>query len=91
MRWLVFFADKHGDCIPPPERRDDHPAGPLDFSLNRYYDQLVAGYTKDRRGLTLPEFNSGRILFLLDAQNTADWCIIYPENGKVVRVGLSPD
>jgi hypothetical protein len=26
---------------------DDHPADPLDFSLTRYYDQLVAGYTKN--------------------------------------------
>jgi hypothetical protein len=36
------------------------------------------------------EHNS-RILFIPDARNFADWCIVYPENGKVVRVDFSPD
>ncbi len=40
---------------------DDHPADPLDFSLTRYYDQLVAGYTKNTPNAAMvsfvPDFN----------------------------------
>jgi hypothetical protein len=39
---------------------------------------------------TAAEHNS-RILFIPDARNFADWCIIYPSGGKVVRVDFSPD
>jgi hypothetical protein len=32
-----------------------------------------------------------RILFIPNAKDFADWCIVYPENGKVARVDISPD
>ena len=35
---------------------DDHPADPLDFSLTRYYDQLVAGYTKNTPDAAMVSF-----------------------------------
>jgi hypothetical protein len=31
------------------------------------------------------------ILFIPDARNSNDWCIVYPENEKIVRVDFSPD
>src|SRR6185295_8060767 len=30
--------------------------------------------------------HDSRVLFIPDARNIADWCIVYPENGKVRRV-----
>jgi hypothetical protein len=35
---------------------DDHPADPLEFSLTRYYDQLVAGYTKNTPNAAMVSF-----------------------------------
>jgi hypothetical protein len=35
--------------------------------------------------------HNSRILFIPDAKNFADWCIVYPESGKIVRVDISPD
>jgi len=35
--------------------------------------------------------HGSRILFIPDARNIADWCIVYPESGKVRRVDFSPD
>lgn len=32
-----------------------------------------------------------RILFIPDARNIADWCIVYPKNGTIARVDFSPD
>jgi hypothetical protein len=35
---------------------DDHPQDPLDYSLTHYYDQLVAGYTKNTPGAAMISF-----------------------------------
>jgi hypothetical protein len=35
---------------------DNHPQDPFDFSLTRYYDQLVAGYTKNTPGAAMISF-----------------------------------
>jgi hypothetical protein len=32
-----------------------------------------------------------RILFIPDAKNMADWCLLYPRQGRIVRVEISPD
>jgi hypothetical protein len=32
-----------------------------------------------------------RIVFIPDADDIADWCVVYPEKGKVVRVAVAPD
>jgi hypothetical protein len=32
-----------------------------------------------------------RIVFLPDADDIADWCVVYPERGKVLRVVVAPD
>lgn len=32
-----------------------------------------------------------RILFIPDAKNVADWCVLYPRQGRIVRVEISPD
>jgi hypothetical protein len=32
-----------------------------------------------------------RLLFIPDAKNVADWCLLYPEKGRIVRVETSPD
>lgn len=56
-------------------------------------DELHAGLmTATAMGVaeTAAEHNA-RILFISDAKNFADWCIVYPENGKVARVDFSPD
>jgi len=38
-----------------------------------------------------PKEHDERILFIPDESNVFDWCIVYPENGKVRRVDISPD
>jgi hypothetical protein len=39
---------------------------------------------------TRTEHNS-RILFIPDARNISDWCMVYPERGTIARVDFSPD
>lgn len=56
-------------------------------------DELPAGLmTATAMGVaeTAAEHGS-RILFIPDARDFADWCIVYPSGGKVVRVDFSPD
>lgn len=35
--------------------------------------------------------HGSRILFIPDAKNFADWCIVYPSGGNVAKVDFSPD
>jgi len=35
--------------------------------------------------------HESRILFIPDGKNLADWCLVYPERGRVARVEVSPD
>jgi hypothetical protein len=35
--------------------------------------------------------HKSRILFIPDAKNIADWCLVYPDGDVVSRVELSPD
>jgi hypothetical protein len=38
-----------------------------------------------------PTEHSTRILFIPDAANTAEWCVIYPQGEQVQAVVISPD
>jgi hypothetical protein len=38
-----------------------------------------------------PKEHDERILFIPDQSNVFDWCIVYPEKGRVRRVDISPD
>jgi hypothetical protein len=56
-------------------------------------DELPAGLMT-ATAMGVPENavqHNSRILFIPDAKNFADWCIVYPEGGKIVRVDISPD
>lgn len=35
--------------------------------------------------------NETRVLFIPDADNVADWCVVYPRQGRVARVEVAPD
>jgi hypothetical protein len=74
---------------------DDYPADPLDFSLIRYYDQLVAGYTKNTPNAAMvsfvPDFNRlARPLAPPGTQPAPGSSGPPPAPGREIRRALSP-
>ena len=56
-------------------------------------DSLPAGLMT-AMAVGVPETASehrSRIIFIPDAKNIADWCIVYPQANVVARVEISPD
>lgn len=44
-----------------------------------------------RGGRVPPAESDSRLLFIPGADDLADWCLVYPERGRVARVEASPD